>query len=360
MSVDIQISNYESYLYSYVDGELNAEEAAALENFVKLHPHIRQELDMLLSTRLPPEEMIFEDKALLYRGGEIRLDNYEAYLLSYIDGELTAEEELALDRFLAQHPEIRKELVLWQATKQHADPSIVYGNKASLYRHRNAAKPRIRPAYWWTAAAAVVGVVLMLRIGNDRVEDTPATGKNLAMQQEAEPGPSTVQENIVSGSEKPATSNANTATQDKIAAVKSAASNANATAQDKVAAMKPAVSKQREMPEEPVFASAPAQQETATPARQEELSNIAGNNPAIGQEKVSAALTAIDNKIAVRAEEQKPSISEPGARAPLATPPPAQQQPGELIMSVTGNGLESKVLDKVTNVARFFSKKRNK
>jgi hypothetical protein len=57
------------------------------------------------------------------------------------------------------------------------------------------------------------------------------------------------------------------------------------------------------------------------------------------------------------AMNNKPSIDIKTA-ANLATAAPAPP-PGELIMSVTGNGLESKVLDKVTNVAKLFSRKRN-
>jgi hypothetical protein len=57
------------------------------------------------------------------------------------------------------------------------------------------------------------------------------------------------------------------------------------------------------------------------------------------------------------AMNNKPSIDIKAA-ANLATAAPAPP-PGELIMSVTGNGLESKVLDKMTNVAKLFSRKRN-
>ncbi len=53
MSVDIHISNYEEFLYSYVDGELSPEEATALEAFVAAHPQVRAELDQLLATKLP-------------------------------------------------------------------------------------------------------------------------------------------------------------------------------------------------------------------------------------------------------------------------------------------------------------------
>jgi hypothetical protein len=82
------------------------------------------------------------------------------------------------------------------------------------------------------------------------------------------------------------------------------------------------------------------------------------NNNAVIAADISKQLKQIPgNEVAVN----RPSI-EVGTSAPLATPAPAAKaaEPGELIMSVTGNGLESKVLDKVTNVARLFAKKRNK
>jgi hypothetical protein len=83
--------------------------------------------------------------------------NYETYLLRYIDGELNADEQAALMRFLRQHPGCRKELELLQATKLVPDETIRYSNRAGLYRHSVAARPYRK--VWWLAAAAVLGLL---------------------------------------------------------------------------------------------------------------------------------------------------------------------------------------------------------
>lgn len=82
MSIEINISNYESYLLSYIDGELNEAEQAALEVFLKKHPQFRQELELLEGTRLvPDEQLVFDNKAALYRTASPAAVDYEELML---------------------------------------------------------------------------------------------------------------------------------------------------------------------------------------------------------------------------------------------------------------------------------------
>jgi hypothetical protein len=91
LSIEINISNYESYLLSYIDGELNEAEMAALELFLQKHPQFKQELELLEGVRVVPDEMIvFDNKASLYRTISADVVDYEELMLGHIDGELTA------------------------------------------------------------------------------------------------------------------------------------------------------------------------------------------------------------------------------------------------------------------------------
>ncbi len=336
MSIDIQISNYEDYLYSYVDGELNAEESAALERFVAEHPQVRQELDLLLAARLQPdEEMVFDNKAMLYRGGEIHLQNYEGYLLSYVDGELNAEESAALEQFMVQHPKVREELVIWQATRLYPDPALKFENKSVLYRHSGTRVVRLRKTYWWAAAAMVAGLLAFLKF-HDNHTGTIVEAPAVADRQTPPPR--------------------------------------RETAQPKVADVQP----RQDVPQP---AAAPVIKKTAAPVLARNTGKV--NTPAPASDPTPVDLSGLQTEIASETAVDKAIVAELSRKAEpgnvsgqtptanirssievkdhpaLATAAPAAE-PGELIMSVTGNGLESKVLDKVTNVARFFAKKKNK
>ena len=357
MSTDINISNYEDYLYSYVDGELQAEEVLALENFLEKYPQFRAELDILLSTRLQPEAIVFDSKASLYRG-EISLQNYESHLLSYIDGELDQQEKDAFEQFVSRHPAVEKDLKVWQATKLQADTAVRFENKSVLYRkasHRTV----IRPAYWWGAAAAVMaGALFFITLSDPAKTDVAAVDQTqqkttdpviattvpketlqVASQETLpkENSPVVIQETTpakapVLAATNTARANANTAPAANTTLAANIASAANTTLAANTA---PATNRTIDL------ANVPTEQH---------------DNNAVIAADISKQLKQIPgNEVAAN----RPSI-EVGTSAPLATPAPPAAEPGELIMSVTGNGLESKVLDKVTNVARLFAKKRNK
>jgi anti-sigma factor RsiW len=338
MSTDINISNYESYLYSYVDGELNAEEMAALEHFASTNPQVQAELDLLMATRLQPENIVFDNKAALYRGSEIHLQNYEGYLLSYIDGELAPEEEKAFEQFLARHPKVREELVMWQGTKMHADPSIRFENKEVLYRHTKNRVVRMRPAYWWAAAAMVAGVLLFIKLSSDRDTTIPSSS-TLADVKKVQPAP------VEKVQPAPESKDQITPKNEK---------QASDVAQ-----------------KQPVIATAPKEVRTVTAPQEKaattvDLASIRTEKTTaleIDRQQMEATLSGTPKEVlgsteTVLASNIKPSLDDQTPPAALATPPPAAEPPGELIMSVTGNGLESKVLDKVTNVAKFFARKK--
>lgn len=345
MSIDINISNYEDYLYSYVDGELQAEEVLALENFLEKYPQFRAELDMLLSTRLQPEAIVFDSKASLYRG-EISLQNYESHLLSYIDGELSQQEKDAFEQFVSRHPAVEKDLKVWQATKLQADTAVRFENKSVLYRkasHRTV----IRPAYWWGAAAAVMaGALFFITLSDPAKTDVAAVDQKEI--QKTEPVIATTVQK-----ETPQVASQETLPKENSPVVRQEATPAKAPVLAAANTARVNANTARTANTTPAANTAPAANTTI------DLANVPTeqhDNNAVIAADISKQLKQIPgNEVAVN----RPSI-EVGTSAPLATPAPAVAEPGELIMSVTGNGLESKVLDKVTNVARLFAKKRNK
>jgi hypothetical protein len=67
----INIHNYEAYFLSYIDNELSAAGIKEVNLFLKEYPNYSTELALLKQAILMPEEIVYEDKALLYRHQEM-------------------------------------------------------------------------------------------------------------------------------------------------------------------------------------------------------------------------------------------------------------------------------------------------
>lgn len=362
MSIDINISNYESYLLSYIDGELSGEEQAALELFLQKHPQFKQELELLEGVRLVPDEkVVFENKASLYKTTSADGVDYEELMLGYIDGELTPAEEQTLQVYLAQHPAAQKELALLQAVKLTPDTNLVFGDKASLYRsteHRVA--PMYRRIGWGAAAAAVVAglIIWLLPAGNQQQQTPPALAQNTphtvtAPKVNTAPAPEAVTTTAIPAPATPVTPATADARPNQPLLAKS---NKPAATREKkpTPAAAPAITTNVAVTtatpkaDAPVMSQLPPQRNSVDELVEQHLqqantAHVAAVKPESNKETVMASTATITDNAAVK--KINPVTEQPGIQ-------------GELIMSVSGS--DSKILDKVTNVAKFFSRKRNK
>lgn len=399
MSAGINIANYEVFLLRFIDGDLGAAEEAALQDFLEQHPHIRQELQLLQSTVLTPDpEVVFENKALLYRGTPgIHADNQTGFLLSYIDNELSATEKDAVEKYIAQTPSAQAELALLQQTRLQPDMSQVFLHKASLYRHRS----RIRPVYWWSAGAAAVVAGLIVftapfgskdQGGNAVVAvnqqqatgtTTPASTENVIAlpPSKGEASPSLASgENITKGDAIPSKGNiiptppSSKANGDlAVAAPARATSKGNARTASQVAASvasniptaSPAAATKRDNESSPAprgnnnnnVMVASNDVPVTAPANGSTVSHTtSANNVSTGTAPANTS-----NAATIAASSQDAAPAKPPVMMAMASPKEENAAPpsihGELIASVVSSG-DSKLLDKVTNVARFFAKKK--
>src|SRR5262245_31375077 len=128
--------NYEEYLILYLDNELSSEDRRQVELFVSENADLKTELDQLLQSRLVADtSVVFLNKEqLIKHSGSISIhqDNYEEWLLSYTDNELSAAERNAVEQFVAANPALQAELTLLQKSKLQPEP-VVFPDKESLY-----------------------------------------------------------------------------------------------------------------------------------------------------------------------------------------------------------------------------------
>ncbi|SHM40148.1 hypothetical protein [Chitinophaga sp. CF418] len=379
MVVNINISNYEEFLLSAIDGELNGEEMAALEAFMQQHPEVRKELALLEATKLRPEEgMKFDAKEMLYKNtGVLSATNYERFLLDYVDNELSVSGKRELEALISQHPHMQKDLSLLQAARLTPDLSVTFGNKASLYRRREGTT--VRPLWWWSAAAAVVVGLSVWLLPGQRSGEKPQVAVNQSSTKgnspvaEAEqpakeqantssladvgrPGGNAAEEMSVAAAaeeKKEAEMVAHTAgnTPGKISQGNVIAQNGIDNRINKNAVSDVTVSEQKQengidhLPDSrlPVLAKIPQPASTSGEVVQQL------QDKTTQQEKILAQnVTAVPEKTAVMANAEK--IND-------APPVPAAPANGELVVAVTMNG-DSKLLNGVANVARFLSRKK--
>ena len=164
--MNINRNNYEEYFILYLDNELDSESRRRVEAFAQQNPDLKAELDTLLQSKLTPDaDISFSDKGSLMRfdNASISVANYEEWLTSYIDDELTEGERNDVEVFVAGNPAIQRELNLLQQTKLQPE-TIVFPYKESLYHKEE--KARVIPIRWWRIAAAAV---LLLGIGTTTI-----------------------------------------------------------------------------------------------------------------------------------------------------------------------------------------------
>ncbi|RYY89635.1 MAG: hypothetical protein EOO15_05675 [Chitinophagaceae bacterium] len=245
-------SNYEEAFLLYVDGELTPEAMDAVDAFTALHPDLREELDLLLETRLDAEPLSFGDLSPL-QASSMQRSAHSEELLSYIDNELPAAQRARLDAALTADPALRSELHSLQAAKLPLE-TVTCPFKEELYRREE----KRRPLFWLPRVAAAVvllgaGTLLWQMKGRDSSTETTSSEGTLAVKQQpaikATPVPAPVVEQITSKDPAPVTI-ASTATQkatqpvristDKAAAPAVAQQTTRATVKDRGALPQPA------------------------------------------------------------------------------------------------------------------------
>lgn len=95
---------------------------------------------------------------------DINLNNYETYLLSFVDGELDEATTQELMRFLKANPDKEKELNVLQMTRLPEERDLVFPDKHSLYRKEEPAvkKTFVLRRYQWLSAAAAACIGLLI------------------------------------------------------------------------------------------------------------------------------------------------------------------------------------------------------
>jgi hypothetical protein len=156
--MEINLHNYEAVFLDYYEGNLSAEDVSELLLFLENHPELKGDFESFENIVLEDfNQVVFENKESLKKSvGDkpniINISNYDEYFIRAVENDLTAEEQVSLDKYLQQHPQYAVDYRLYQLTKLKADTTEVFENKESL-KHKDR---KIIPLYYYVAVAAAV------------------------------------------------------------------------------------------------------------------------------------------------------------------------------------------------------------
>lgn len=137
--MNINRDNYEAFFLLYTDGELSAAEKEAVEAFCQLHPDLAEELQLLMDTRLQPDEGLHFGPL----AGLLKPELWDADQLTPEQTQLLQQlDDDAAPTSLEADAQLRSEWQLLQATRLPADAA-----EAMPHKHR-----LIKPLAWDAAA----------------------------------------------------------------------------------------------------------------------------------------------------------------------------------------------------------------
>lgn len=96
----------------------------------------------------------------------ITLENYEEWMCLHVDGELDAAQTQALMAFVTEHPELKDELALFEATKFKPETKLIFDQKEQLLQPKTIS---FLPFNHWKTYSAAAGVALLLGFGAQQI-----------------------------------------------------------------------------------------------------------------------------------------------------------------------------------------------
>jgi len=134
----INIENYIFYIVDFIDGTLSADQLEELNNFLMLHPHLKEELNELQNSRLQPSESItFITKQLLFKKQEENSNELKELVelsIAEMEDDITLEQNDRLMVLALKTIEYQNEHDIIHQLKLKPSPSERFKGKIKLKR----------------------------------------------------------------------------------------------------------------------------------------------------------------------------------------------------------------------------------
>lgn len=111
---DINKNNYEAFFLDYHEGHLSPKQRDALMDFLEQNEQLYEEFNAYEELILKPAATSFDGKDALKMAAVVSVEDQ---MIGSVEGELAANEQIALEKHLAQNAEDAAEYALYQKTK---------------------------------------------------------------------------------------------------------------------------------------------------------------------------------------------------------------------------------------------------
>ncbi len=157
--MQITRDTYESYFLDYLEGSLEESLVNEFLDFLDKNPDLKLELQNFDNTIEIPANSATIDKNRLYRVSSADTEEYNHQLVAWFEGDLSETEIATFENSAQSNPMVVADMELIRLTRLVPDQKVVFSQKSRLYRK---ALPSIT-LRWWSAAAAIVFMALIIR-----------------------------------------------------------------------------------------------------------------------------------------------------------------------------------------------------
>jgi hypothetical protein len=181
--MQIDRSNYETWLIDWLDGNLTPGQVEQLDLFLNENPDLREESEELASINIKSPEISFRNKnSLIKSAGDLPQSQFEYLCVGYLEGDLSSGQEAELMNTVSQFPE--KKLTFDFIQKMKITPRIVCYNYKSGLIKKTAGQKIMRLSVISLSSAAAIALLIILSLGVPRNPALPV--KNISQNTKVE------------------------------------------------------------------------------------------------------------------------------------------------------------------------------
>lgn len=152
--MEINKNNYEAYFIDYLEGNLDELLVNDFIEFLQQNPNLKDELSLLETVSVAPENISFDKKEILYKEKLDAEKEFYKAAIANLEGDISTSGKMEFEKYVLNHPEKKRDIELFGKTKLQVDETIVFNNKKKLYHYSLT-----RNILLWTGRVAAILVI---------------------------------------------------------------------------------------------------------------------------------------------------------------------------------------------------------
>ncbi|NOR74627.1 MAG: hypothetical protein GQ525_05665 [Draconibacterium sp.] len=152
--MEININNYEAYFIDYLERNLDERLVDEFLEFLQQNPDLKEELSLLETVSIEPENISFNKKENLFKQKLDSEKEFNKASVANLEGDISVSDKLELEKYIAEHTEKKRDILLFDKTKLQPDETIIFSKKKRLYHHSTQ-----RNIFVWAGRVAAILII---------------------------------------------------------------------------------------------------------------------------------------------------------------------------------------------------------